>query len=49
MDLGGEADINGMLSGLMGQGRRIIEARQVSPGLEELYFHYIKEADRAVA
>ena len=47
--LGAEPDLNRTLTDLMDQGRRIIEARRVSPGLEELYFHYIKEADRAIA
>lgn len=49
LPLGAEPDINQRLLDLMGQGHRIVEARRVVPGLEELYFHYIKEADRDVA
>lgn len=47
--LGDEPDSNGKLLDLMDRGERIIEAKRVSPGLEELYFHYIKEADHEIA
>jgi ABC-2 type transport system ATP-binding protein len=47
--LEGLSEINGTLASLMGEDRGILEARRESPGLEELYFHFIKEAEREIA
>jgi ABC-2 type transport system ATP-binding protein len=49
LEAGPDPDINGRLAELMAAGRRIVEARRLSPGLEDLYFHYIKESNRGAA
>jgi ABC-2 type transport system ATP-binding protein len=42
-------DCNDILASLMGQGKRIVEARLERPSLERLYFSFIKEDSDAVA
>jgi ABC-2 type transport system ATP-binding protein len=47
--LGDEPDSNALLRSLLDRGERIVQARRERPSLEELYFHFIKEARREVA